>query len=309
MFATLKRSYPLCLDTKGSVKTSAWISAFVFLFLVFFQPFGLSDDEPKFKYILIIGYSTVCFLVQVANVLLVPRILKNIFIEDNWTVLKEIIWDLWIVFSIGLGIYVFICIFDAINDYFRLGFLTFVLFQLMTFVIALFPITAVTMLKQFRLLKKNIEEANGIASSLRNPRVAPVDPEQVEENQMVALYSGNRLQRHDFIAHNLFCISAEGNYVDVLYKDKEIKSVLIRNTLKNIERQLKDYPVFFRCHRSFIVNIRRIAKAEGNAQGVRLTIEGLERKITVSRSYYNKFKKLLKHLESSPMHSPTPSNT
>lgn len=218
--------------------------------------------------------------------------LKNIFVEDRWTVLREIIWNLWIVFTVGIGIYLFIWIVDIFFDYFRLGFETFLLFQLMTFVIALFPITAVAVLKEYRLLKKSMEAASQVSAVLHDSKAAN-ENEYTCNAQNVTLVSDGGTRQYIFDIHTLLYISAEGNYVNVVSKSAEIKSVMIRNSLKNVESQLKEYPFVFRCHRAFIVNIRKIEETEGNAQGIRLTLEGVDRKITVSRGYYKDFKRIM----------------
>jgi hypothetical protein len=293
MFTFLKRSYPLLGDSKESLRIAAYIAVFVFVFLSLFQPFGLSDDKPKLKFLLISGYAAVTFLVLIVNLLCVTRLLKNVFIEEKWTVLKEIVWNLWIVFSVGLGIYVFICLFDIIFGFFRLGFMTFLLFQLMTFVIALFPITAVAVLKEYRLLRRNVEAAGRVSAVLQDSQSHEDEHDHTGDTQKVTLVSDGGTKKHVFDKHSVLYISAEGNYVNVVCKHFEIESVMIRSSLKNIEEQLKGYSFFFRCHRAFIVNIRKIKEANGNAQGIRLTLEGVDQQITVSRSYYKDFKRIM----------------
>ncbi len=293
MFTFLKRSYPLSCDTKTSVRLSACIAVFVFLFLLLFQPFGLGDDKTKIKYLLISGYAVATFLVIMANLLCVPRILKNIFVEDRWTVQREIIWNLWIVFTVGIGIYLFIWILDIFFDYFGLGFRVFFLFELMTFVIAIFPIAAIAVLKEYRLLKKSMEAASQVSAVLHGSRAAADEEGRAGDTGKITLFSEGGTRRYTFDIHALIYISAEGNYVNVVLKGNKLECIMIRNTLKNIEDQLKGYPFCFRCHRAFIVNVRKVKETEGNAQGIRLTLEGVDRKITVSRSYYKDFKRIM----------------
>ena len=73
---------------------------------------------------------------------------------------------------------------------------------------------------------------------------------------------------------DLLYIQAEENYVQVYYKGEKPGRVLLRSSLTRIERQLRPfYPRLFRCHRAFIVNTAQIARVEGNAQGLKLTLK------------------------------------
>jgi DNA-binding LytR/AlgR family response regulator len=73
---------------------------------------------------------------------------------------------------------------------------------------------------------------------------------------------------------------------------------LIRNTISAIEEQLKTHhPLIFRCHRGYMVNIRKILSVSGNAQGFKLFLEGVTETIPVSRSYVPEFREIVrKHL-------------
>jgi len=291
MFHNLKQPYPLNLDTKKNIKESFLISLFVFLFLIIFQPFGLSNDDTILKYYLIAGYGVVCFLVLLFNLVIIPKILRNIFKEEHWSVYKRMLWLVWIVFSVGIGSYLFACMFFAFFDFNTLGFKEFILFQVMTLLIAIFPIIVCTLLNQIYLLRKNIKTAEEISAKLRDSESSlsnvPV------QNQKVVVKSGNEREQCQFKDDSLLFICSEGNYVNIVVKNKKIERVLIRNSLTNIEKQLKNYPLFCRCHRAYIVNLNKIMAATGNAQGLKLTLEDLNESIPVARSYSKEFRKRL----------------
>jgi hypothetical protein len=287
----LKQPNPLDLNPRKDLKTSFLVGLFVFLFLLIFQPFGLSQTELKLRYLLIAGFGVVCFLVLLFNLLLIPRVLKKVFNEETWTLYKRNLWHLWIIFSIGLGNYLFACLFNVFFDFYRLGFDLFLGFQLITFLIALFPIFFFDILNQNYLLKKNLKTAQEISARLRNSEPFPVDLSGFD--QKIVLLSENERERYEIQASHLLCISSEGNYVEVYVLDEKMKNVLIRNSLKSVEDQLRDYPFLFRCHRAYIVNIKKITKATGNAQGFKLILEGLEKKIPASRGYTKQLKERL----------------
>jgi len=250
MFHYLKQPYPLNLDIKKNIKESFLISLFVFLFLIIFQPFGLSNDDTILKYYLIAGYGAVCFLVLLFNLVVIPKVFPNIFREEHWSVYKRMLWLVWIVFSVGLGSYLFACLFFAIFDFNTLGF----------------------------------TKLSDSESSLRNVLV---------QNQKVIVKSENEREACQFKDDSLLFICSEGNYVNIVVKNKKIERVLIRNSLTNIEKQLSNYPLFYRCHRAYIVNLNKIKAATGNAQGLKLTLEDLDESIPVARSYSKEFRKRL----------------
>ena len=51
-----------------------------------------------------------------------------------------------------------------------------------------------------------------------------------------------------------------------------------------MEKQLSDLPQFFRCHRTYLVNLDRVGHVSGNAQGYKLHLEGIDNLVPVSRS-------------------------
>lgn len=90
---------------------------------------------------------------------------------------------------------------------------------------------------------------------------------------------------------DLYYIQAIENYIEVVYYSKDgFKKKLLRNTLKNVELQLEKTPVV-RCHRSYMVNMTHLQRMEGNALGLKLKLRNLDKKVSVSRSYVDEFKK------------------
>jgi DNA-binding LytR/AlgR family response regulator len=95
-------------------------------------------------------------------------------------------------------------------------------------------------------------------------------------------------------ASSLVCIESEGNYVNTWYLEEgKIVRLLIRNTIKEIEKQIEDAPSLFKCHRAFIVNLAYIENVSGNSQGYRLKIKYLEQDIPVARNYSKSFREAI----------------
>ena len=69
---------------------------------------------------------------------------------------------------------------------------------------------------------------------------------------------------------------------------------MIRNTLKEIEKQISDTTSLFKCHRAFIINLAHIEKVSGNSQGYSLRIKYLDREIPVARNYSKSFREAIR---------------
>ncbi|MDP4262474.1 MAG: LytTR family DNA-binding domain-containing protein [Bacteroidota bacterium] len=88
----------------------------------------------------------------------------------------------------------------------------------------------------------------------------------------------------------LYFITAANNYVKVHFiKNDKISYSIIRMTMKRVEEALQSWPDFFRCHRAYIVNLDKVQHVEGNAQGYRVRLAGVEEPIPVSRNLNSEF--------------------
>ena len=90
---------------------------------------------------------------------------------------------------------------------------------------------------------------------------------------------------------DLLYLEASQNYVSIFHLGKKdgLSSLLIRNTLSAAHAELP-VDVFYRCHRSYIVNLNKIVGVSGNAQGLLVELENCSSKIPVSRSFISEFK-------------------
>lgn len=88
---------------------------------------------------------------------------------------------------------------------------------------------------------------------------------------------------------NILYLESNDNYVNVHYLDNEkIKTYLVRNSLKQLEKNLKEYPIC-RCHRSFSVNLKNVKMIRKSKKGYELLINSpKEICLPVSKSYEKK---------------------
>lgn len=99
----------------------------------------------------------------------------------------------------------------------------------------------------------------------------------------------------------LFLKSAD-NYVAVYFiKDGKVKKELVRTTMKRLETELDSFPIR-RCHRSYMVNIKKIAVSMRSSHGLDLTIHDFpDEPIPVSKNYAPFFTRLLVEKDVNPL--------
>lgn len=95
----------------------------------------------------------------------------------------------------------------------------------------------------------------------------------------------------------LFLKSAD-NYVAVyFFRDGKVKKELVRTSLKRLETELDEFPIR-RCHRSYMVNIKKISVSMKSNQGLSLALKDYsEESIPVSKNYKAFFTRLIKEKE------------
>jgi hypothetical protein len=292
IWAVLKSPYPADASPYSDLIYGLGCGLFVFLFFTAFEPFGLNLVPAAPRRALFIGYGLVTGLAIVANGRLLPLILPCFFREERWNTGKQILVMSWVTLLIGLASY-FLTGFLFRRQGVPMRWLRLTPVVLFTFFVAIFPISVINLLNYARLLRRNIRVVQEANQRLEHPRAA-AKPEEPPQVTLVAENSKDIL--HLALADLLF-IQAEENYVRVHVKGGKPGRSLLRSSLTRIERQLRPfYPRLFRCHRACIVNVAQIAKATGNAQGLKLTLKDAAAVVPVARRYVAEFRRVIRDL-------------
>ncbi len=99
------------------------------------------------------------------------------------------------------------------------------------------------------------------------------------------------------ISHLLF-IEAVGNYVKVCHlRDGQVRTDMLRATMKQMEETLKDYPMIVRCHRAFLVNLGQVEQIISHSGSTQLLIKNCHESLPVSRSNMSQVKAAIKRGE------------
>lgn len=279
--ALLNKPYPIILN---KWKITFFVGFFVALFMYIFQPFGLQSVKSDHKALLLLGYGSVSSFALVFNLFLVTAVFKKAFNETRWTVYKQILWLLWITFSISICNYLYSILVSVIPWYGLSGIRVFTAY---TLPIAFLPIIAITFASQYLFMKQSLSASEKLNSTIESKSTV----KEEKRETFVTIESGN--QTYEFIVENIVFIESEGNYIHIhAIHNNKLVSTLIRSTMKNIDSKLHaDF--LFKCHRAFIVNTQFVEKVKGNSQGLLLTVKHIEKSIPVSRNNLKEFKEVI----------------
>ena len=84
---------------------------------------------------------------------------------------------------------------------------------------------------------------------------------------------------------DLLFIEAVGNYVKVCHlRDGQVRTDMLRVTMKQMEETLQGYPMVVRCHRAFLVNLGQVEQIISHSGSTQLLIKHCHESLPVSRS-------------------------
>lgn len=259
------------------------ISLGVFLFVLFFQPFPLALFDFNNGLVFIAGLAGIVFISMIlVRVLLIRIILK--YTNDKYES----------VFPGYLETFVLLVI-NSVAFAFYLRFvgqivITFpVMFKVVFICVA--PSVVLWLKDRYNHL---MDENLSLMKEVHHQKTIIKKFEDDYSNQVLDFISESGRENLKLLISDVILIQSADNYVEVFYKEGEkIKSNLIRNTLKNIEIQLRAYSNFIRCHRICIVNVYYVERLNQKYHKHWLTLKGYAGEVPVSRQYILKLKEAL----------------
>lgn len=90
-----KQPYPPPEADRQRLLLCLGAGVFVWLFLAVFKPFDIGDWQHPHKARVLAGYGLVTAGVLLANHALLPRLFKKFFREENFTVARNVAFNLW----------------------------------------------------------------------------------------------------------------------------------------------------------------------------------------------------------------------
>ena len=162
----------------------------------------------------------------------------------------------------------------------QLGLEAFFSALLSVFSIAVLPIFLIILIAERLMLSKHVKLAQNVSEKLQTT------DNTKDDDRVLTLIAENEKDKLEIRLNDLLFIEANDNYSAICFTEYgKLKKQLLRGSLKRMEEQLKDCEFVVRCHKSYIVNVSKISKLSGNAQGYKLHFPDVDSEIPVSRSF------------------------
>jgi DNA-binding LytR/AlgR family response regulator len=263
----LQQPFPSSNDLPSQIKESAMVGLFIFLFLFLFSPFNI-DALPRsegLRYCFYFGLVT--FGVSLMYDVFLQKIMGVEFDKPQWTFGKWLISTIILILCISVANFLLMAFVLQFSNF---SFEHFLIQLYSTFLVGIFPVAFSGAISLNSKYKKNEHLAADIQLNEAVPHKTKVLNLQTE-NDVVSIES-----------QELIYTEALQNYVILYLRNNE--TITARVTLKSIEEQLIPSG-YIRVHRSYIIDPDRVEDIRGNAQGLKLRLQGTDAIIPVSRSY------------------------
>lgn len=286
MFSLFNQPYPADRIVARELRKAVYVGLFVGLFLLIFQPFGLNLWETPHKSLKILGFGGVSFVITAFHYIIWPRLFPKVFAEERWTVGREIVVVILNVLLIAVANRLYLELLLKPEE--KSG-LSWVGMILVTFLVSLFPVTGLVILNYIRQLKRYSQTAAELPvhglDSTNSQAENTLSTELDVAYEMITLVAENEKDTLTFPVEALLFIESSDNYCTVAYlKNSQPVKPLLRSSLSRLEKQIA-LPHAVRCHRSYVVNLNRVERVTGNAQGYKLHLLDGQFQIPVARQY------------------------
>lgn len=259
------------------------ISLGIFLFILFFQPFPIDHPDFSNKLIFIAGFAGIVYLILVLVRIASARLFQDYTQSKERAVLPYYIKGFFLLAlnSVAFAFYLHYVGHVSLSFY--------IMFKIA--MICLIPSVTLWINDVFNEFKQSnkllMDEVREMKQQLRKY-------EEDYQNISVEFISDKSSENIKLSIADVAFIRSANNYIEIVFKDgDEFRKRLQRNTLKNIEQQLRPYANFMRCHRTCIVNTFYIHEFTRKFNNHWLTVRGYEEQIPVSRQYLVKLKEAI----------------
>jgi len=259
------------------------ISFGIFLFILFFQPFPLERFDFNNSLLFVAGFGAIVFLFMFLMRVAFSRMIQKNDQNGSKSVLTSYL----------SGIIILTLCSVAFVFYLRyVGFVSISFY--IVFKIVLICLAPPVALKLYDVNKVLTQQNESLVSERKAIQKQIEKYEEDNLNKSIEFISETGAENLTLLIAEIIFIQSADNYVEIVYMDGDnFKKTLIRNTLKNIELQIKPYSNFIRCHRSCIVNMHFIEKLHQDYSSHWITIKGYQERIPVSRQYLLKLREAL----------------
>lgn len=276
----LNKTYPYIFTRRRRLIYAIWGAVGFFLFILFFQPFGIEQKDFNNYILLIAGFGGIAFLSYSLIYIPVPwnkLSLKLGQLKLNTLLIFELL--IWILNTVAFSFY--------LRYVAHINLSIFIVFRIA--LITLFQLVINMLLYELNDLRQKTETGDHPSA------MEPISVKQKDITLVFTALSGT--DKLKIRLNDLVLLRSAENYVEFHFlREGKLEKKLLRTTLRKIEEYLAPYDNFTRCHRNSVVNINYVKKLHRSSDGFRLELEEYIDKIAVSRQYLLQVKKAVEDI-------------
>ena len=286
MFENLNQPYPFNNNFKHNVKTIGLVAMGFVLLVLYFQPFGINFLKSEHDGYFVLGAGFMSAGTLFANTLILPGIMPKVFDSSKWTIRKEMVWNVWLFSNLFI-------IFSLMAWFVKqIEFTDLPVFR--TGALALLPLVLFNLISYNHSLKVTVVN---VLDNSRKHWFREEKPEIAVKHDL-KLYAENGKDVFSARMEDILVFHSSGNYIEIFWLENQIKrKKLFRQTFAFVEQYMKDKPDFKKCHRCWMVNLKKIEALSGNSKGYFVEMNKLGFKIPISRNYISNFRELLSSIK------------
>ena len=269
-----QKSYPQNYLLKNPVAGALALTLFCFAMLMIYKP-ASNQGASNLPYNQTMAiYSLSAGLAAYISIRLFKRI-KWFTNPKEWNLLKEVVFILMIMTVLGIVIYLLAFWLEPPSDRWNLA--TFFDSFKYAFFTGIVPFAFFTAINY---------------QSLFTTRISVIDDsgDKMPLENKIQIRSKLKKEELIFYPSQLIFAESDGNYVVFhLLVNGKVTQKMVRNSISDVERQLSDFPEFFRTHRAFMVNLKKVTSKKGNSSGYQLKFSDTDFEVPVSRQNTKSF--------------------
>ncbi len=246
-------------------------SVFIYLFLIFFQPFGVNNYRPSegISWELALGLIWIMPLIFLTigfnEFILRPKIIG----DQNSTCLLAS-WFLYYFISVGSSSFLLYNYLGGFHDFSLSSYVKHILELSSVFI---FPFFGTIFFYSYSNITKDYLETRAISNS------------HSAQHEVIILKGDYKTDQIALRLHAIICIKSEDNYVGITFLENgQVKKHLIRATLSKMESVI-DNELFVQCNRSIISNLFHLESIKKNTRGLILKLRNIEKPVKISKRH------------------------
>jgi hypothetical protein len=244
----------------NTFNTLAFIFVATFLFLFIFKPYALGDFDLKPQLILIVGYSIIATIAYAVSFAIFSPHNRTIWTKQLELGLFALCFFITWLLTWGYSVINIEFFFKEVYNIHEIPPLPGNLGLTLLFYVVAIGIILYLVIHSFDIL---------ITHERLGKQEKAVDIQKMTDQKVclsqntIKLTGANGKDPLEIELHQFIAAEAKGHYIQVTYNccDERIKKHLLRTSMKKIELQLEDADRFFRCHKSYIINLEHINNA------------------------------------------------